>query len=1131
MKKLFILISAFLCFLHLGNAQNFDWVTQIPGLSEELSRDMVRGTNGDAYVCGTFGNTMILPSGTITSTGFRDGFLFKFDDNGNLLWHTLMTSSSSCQPIAMGIDSQEHIYVLVEVGDTMRIQGNALAINATPYLVVEFDSAGQYLSHFEPITNFGQGAGFGFAGMSVSPGGRISLAGTYGVFVPNSQSITIGGQTFSLPVNPNNGFRIPQGFTAQFRPDGTLLWADLTNGRGNSFISHLGAAPDGGVVVCGAFGPQSGGSNSVFDFGPGTPSLSTDFGSAGFVARYDSSGNVLWAQAMQPGNPFVSQFTQAEARKLAVDPTGAVYIYGEYIETVRWGSDSVNAFPTPFFGGVGFYGYLAKASPAGTPLWIHGISFEDNGNAQVNAMAADSANVFLGGEYSDTLLIGGLGLFSGSSDIWFASLDGSNAQGNYLQGVNAPGFPDEVNGLAVQENGRLYLTGTIDPPANFGPFAITDPPNSCCSNFFLAGYGVGCAGPSVRFTADSAGVYLMNFFNQTTFSGAVTYQWDFGDGNTSIANNPAHTFPGPGFYPVTLTATDSCGVDSFFLNVLVPCQPGDSTTANFTLDNDTTNLTITVITNSPNATDAFWTFGDGNTSTAFNPSHQYNQPGTYDVCLVTQNFCNLDTLCQQVEAKCDTSEIGFTFDSDTTNLTITFTDQSVNVDGYLWSFGDGNTSNLPNPMHQYNFPGTYTVCLITQGLCDIDTLCQVVEARCDTSEIGFTFTSDTTNLTITFTDQSVNVEDYLWSFGDGNSSTLPSPVHQYNQPGTYTVCLITRGPCDIDTLCQVVEARCDTSEIGFTFDSDTTNATITFTDQSVNVEDYLWSFGDGRTDTVASPVHQYNQPGTYTVCLITRGPCDIDTLCQVVEAQCDTSEIGFIFDSDTTNLTVTFTDQSVNVEDYLWSFGDGRTDTVASPVHQYIQPGTYTVCLITRGPCDIDTLCQNVVADCDTTAIGFVVDDISPSGEASILNTTVNAESYLWSFGDGGTSTEENPTHQYQPGTYTLCLIALGPCDIDTLCETVEVGPTSVLSPRALTFKVYPNPAQDHVKLAWTGALPADHVVQWYNSLGQKIGSEILTTGREGNLIISLARQPSGTYVLRVSSPDTEEFMRIQKLE
>ena len=1205
MNRFSCLLLTLLC-ASLLSAQNFDWVTHLPGLSEELANDLALGQSGNAYACGAFGNTMIFPNATETAVGSRDAFVVKFDEQGDVLWYTLLNSTFQEQALSLAIDSLENVYVLMEVGDTLHVQGNVLTGFNTFYLVVKLDSSGQYLDHFEPIAA-NNAAGLFIAALDVSPAGRISLGGVFGVFATNSQSITIGSQTLTLPVNPNNGFRVPQGFAAQYHPDGTVAWARRTNGSGNSYITHLAAAPEGGMAVCGAFGPVSGPGNSSFNFGAGTPTLSTDFGEAGFVARLDSSGNVLWAEAMQPGQPVASSFTRADAQKLAVDTTGAVYLSGQYVETVRWGNDSVNAFPPPFLGGVGDYGFVAKASPTGTPEWIVGISYADQGRATVEAMIADSNGVYLGGEYRDTLLLGTQGIFGGSSDIWLASLDGSTGQTNYLDAVNAPGFPDEATGLAVRPNGRLLVTGTVDPPANFGPIAIADPANSCCSNFFLASYGVGCAGPTANFTVDSAGVYLMNFTNQTTFTGPVTYQWDFGDGGTSIATNPAHTFPGPGFYQVTLTASDSCGVDSFFLNVLVPCQPGDFTTANFTLDNDTTNLTITVISNAPNATDAFWTFGDGNTSTAFNTSHQYNQPGTYEVCLVTQNFCNLDTLCQTIEADCDTSEIGFAFDSDTTNLTVTFTDQSVNVDDYFWSFGDGNTSNLANPVHQYNAPGTYTVCLITFGLCDIDTLCQQVVAdcdtseigfaftsdttnltvsftdqsinvddyfwsfgdgntdtvanpvhqynspgtydvclitfglcdidtlcqqvvaACDTSEIGFSFTSDTTNLTLSFTDQSVNVEDYFWSFGDGNTDTVASPVHQYSQPGTYTVCLITFGPCDIDTLCQQVVAECDTSEIGFVFDSDTTNATVTFTDQSVNVEAYFWSFGDGRTDTVPSPVHQYNQPGTYTVCLITFGPCDIDTLCQQVVADCDTSEIGFAFTSDTTNLTVSFTDQSVNVEDYFWSFGDGRTDTVPSPVHQYNAPGTYTVCLITFGPCDIDTLCQEVVADCDTTAIGFVVDDISPTGVATIRNTTVNGTSYLWSFGDGSTDTVTNPVHQYQPGSYTLCLIAFGECDIDTLCETVNVLSVGMPGVTVPTWRVYPNPAQQQLTLTWVGTLAADHELTWYDAMGRCLERHTLEAGRERDWKLAVSTWPAGMYLLRIQGPNTVEAIWVQK--
>ncbi|MEM9986321.1 MAG: hypothetical protein AAF804_14610, partial [Bacteroidota bacterium] len=466
----FLLLLSSLCW-----GQGFDWVSQINGLSEELSRDMAVGPSGNVYICGAYGNTMILPSGTLTSEGFRDAFIMKFDAQGNLLRTTLMTSIFNEDAIAIGVDSLERVYVLVETSDTLRVEGQTLTNFSLPYLVVQFDSAGNYLSHFEPIDDFGQGAGFAFSGMVVSPSGRISLAGSFGVFVPNSQSITIGGQVFDLPVNPSSGFRIPQGFTAQYQPDGTVLWAKLTNGGGNTGIFHLDAAPGEGVIIVGEFGPAGLEVNPDFNLGPGTPDFSTDFGNGGFVARYDSTGTVAWAQPMQPGQPVVSQFTQASARRVAVDPTGAIYIYGEYTETVRWGTDSVNAFPPPSFSSVGPYGFIAKASPTGAPLWIEGVSFADGGNARVNAMDADSANVFLGGEYSDTLLIGGQDIFGGLSDIWFASLNGSNGQANYLEAVNGPGFPDEVTGLAVKPNGSLLLTGTFDPPTNFGPFSLTQP--------------------------------------------------------------------------------------------------------------------------------------------------------------------------------------------------------------------------------------------------------------------------------------------------------------------------------------------------------------------------------------------------------------------------------------------------------------------------------------------------------------------------------------------------------------------------------------------------------------------------------------------------------------------------------
>ncbi len=1043
MSRLLIFIALLGFGMALSPAQSgFDWVSPIHGLSEELARDLEVGLSGHIYAGGSFGNTMIFPSGTVDSEGFRDGFLIKFDPNGNLLWHVLLTGSSDEEVLSIALDAQENIYALVSVGDTLKVQGQEIFGITVPYLVLRFDSMGQYLGHFQPIS--GQNpAGLAFGSIAVSPNGRISIGGSFGVFVQNSQSITIGTQTFSLPADPNNGFRIPQGFVAQYDSNGTVYWATLTNGASRSFIVDLAASSEEGVVVCGSFSPEISGANPDFDFGPGTPSLSTDFGEAGFIARLDSNGQVAWAQALVPGAPVASFSSQVQTSRIAVDPKGEVYVAGPYVEKIQWGSDSLTDFPPPFFGFVQPYGFLAKASGNGVPMWIKGLNYGDQGSAMIRALAADTAQVFIGGEYRDTLTIGSTRVMNGVSDLWFASLDADDGQTNYLDAVNAPGFPDEVTGVAAASNGRLLMVGNVDPPADFGGFNITQPATACCNSFFVASYGEGCltGGIMAGFQADTGGAYLINFTNTTQAPGTVSYQWDFGDGNFSADINPSHPYPGPGNYGVCLVASDSCRQDTFCQSVFVPCEPGDQAAMDFTYVSDPSNLTVSFIGLTPGLDSYFWDFGDDNFSLDAHPVHTYLTPGIYPICVITGGLCGLDTLCREIEVFCDTSTIGFGFSSDPSNLTVSFSDSSKGVDTYFWDFGDGAMDTFASSVHTYSQPGTYEVCLVTRGLCDVDTLCQMVTVSCDTSEIGFVFESDTSNLTFQFTNQSSNVFTYAWSFGDGGTSVEASPSYQYTSPGVYTVCLITQGPCDIDTLCQAVTAECDTSTIAFAVESDTTNLTVHFLDQSSNLDHYFWDFGDGSGDTVMSPTHAYPSPGTYTVCLIGWGPCDIDTLCQTVTVECDTSEIGFTFESDTSNLTVDFADQSSNVNSYLWSFGDGDTDTVANPRHQYPSPGLYTVFLITQGPCDIDTLMKVVEADCDPSAADFTYNQDASDLNVSFFNQSVNAEGYLWSFGDGASSHEPSPVHRYaEPGMYEVCLIAFGPCETDTFCQMVTVA-------------------------------------------------------------------------------------------
>lgn len=156
--------------------------------------------------------------------------------------------------------------------------------------------------------------------------------------------------------------------------------------------------------------------------------------------------------------------------------------------------------------------------------------------------------------------------------------------------------------------------------------------------------GGGCPTPTSAFSASSSGK-IGTFTNTSSTTGAATYLWEFGDGNTSQIMNSMHIYPSYGTYTVCLTVTDSCGSDSSCQQLTLTCQDPvaaftDSTGSNgeiFFIDNTT---------NSP--TSWSWSFGDGSNSSTKNPAHTYTTNGTYEVCLIASNACGADTVCDSV---------------------------------------------------------------------------------------------------------------------------------------------------------------------------------------------------------------------------------------------------------------------------------------------------------------------------------------------------------------------------------------------------------------------------------------------------------------------------------------------------
>ena len=289
--------------------------------------------------------------------------------------------------------------------------------------------------------------------------------------------------------------------------------------------------------------------------------------------------------------------------------------------------------------------------------------------------------------------------------------------------------------------------------------------------------------------------------------------WFFPGGGTATGNPVTHTFTATGSYTVLCVAVDSnacINLDSNYATIVVI---NDSVHAGFTvqiLNSCDSNLSINLINTSTNALQYFWDFGNGNTSTAINPSQQYTVPGTYTIKLlaIDTNRCHpRDSAYATVTLKPNVS-IDFTLANICLGQTAAFVNLSNPTAQFQWQFGDNTGSNLYSPTHQYSTDGTFNVRLtiIDTSTCNVyDTLQKsitVFEQPVATfSMIADTFMFQTP---VVFTNNSQHYNVSIWSFGDGDSSLDNSPTHIYDRSiGWQRVCLdvFNQGAPCYDTIC------------------------------------------------------------------------------------------------------------------------------------------------------------------------------------------------------------------------------------------------------------------------------------------------------------------------------------------
>ncbi|MFH2055308.1 MAG: PKD domain-containing protein [bacterium] len=224
-------------------------------------------------------------------------------------------------------------------------------------------------------------------------------------------------------------------------------------------------------------------------------------------------------------------------------------------------------------------------------------------------------------------------------------------------------------------------------------------------------------------------------------------------------------------------------------------------------------------------------------------------------------------------------------DSACTAAVISLTNESDSwPETVIWNYGDGRADTIAFVDLQdlqpivYDTAGTYGVTLTMLTRCDTASATGIVVID-DGPQAAFTLSAEPGHcapLAVTFTNESVGDGiAYFWEFGDGDTSSLASPEHEYLEAGTYKVKLLATDNCGTDTLSQMLTVS-DQPLIGFKTDvvSGSVPLTVQFADTSKNGPTHWnWSFGDGTISQLKNVQHVYNQPGIFTVTLDAGNDC------------------------------------------------------------------------------------------------------------------------------------------------------------------------------------------------------------------------------------------------------------------
>lgn len=595
-------------------------------------------------------------------------------------------------------------------------------------------------------------------------------------------------------------------------------------------------------------------------------------------------------------------------------------------------------------------------------------------------------------------------------------------------------------------------------------------------------------------------------FENLSISAAGAF-WNFGDGNTSDSFNGVHKYTVAGTYTVTLSVYSLVNNCPFTVKKQIQIIGLPTASFNTSVKSGCAPLKVNFVNNSTSGAVYDWDFGDNSShSTINNPVHLYDLAGTYKASLYVYDTygCFADTSVLNIIVH-PLPVSDFIFEDKiycNRHDTIHFVNASIGSTTQEWTIG-----NIKSDKRNFSFfppdSGIYYVSLVSGNAFGCaDTLIKTLFVN-SSPESAFTTDKNTgcSPLSIHLKNNSLFSTQYIWDFGNGTTSTDINPKYTFTQSGIYNVKLISKSTnlCPNDTSTQtIIVYPVPRSDFDFKKDSICgVPMKVHFFNKSNGNLSNKWEIDNNEISQYPDFSYVFNSEGIHKASLLVANEfgcidyiekelaifqkplADFDVKSEVCEGE-----------------SIVFLNKSKNANQYIWNIEGLGTYDNKNPEVKFKYSGTYNVSLIAvyNEFCKDTFIIQNpiIVFDKPEADFSYLSDyDGNVIGEVSFENLSKEFNSVHWNFGDGETSDELNPVHEYDINReiiVTLFAISTNGNNhtcIDTIYKPISPEwITTFFAPNALSPE-YGNNGTDVFKPVGLGI--ADYQISIYSPWGEKV--------------------------------------------